>query len=128
MPLTLSQADSYVAKALAKAAEMRILVSCAVVDEFGELVQVDRMDGTAAMTVDVAEAKAVTALNFRRPSSALQSMEPHVLEGLKEVVKFKLLPLSGGVPITVDGTVVGAIGVSGATGQQDEEVANAALS
>lgn len=80
--LTLAEADQYVSKALAKAAQMRILVSCAVVDEFGELVQVDRMDGAAAMTVEVAEAKAVTALNFRRPSSALRSMEPHVVEGL----------------------------------------------
>ena len=128
MPITLQQAEAYVAKAMVKANQLRIRVSCAVVDEFGELVQVDRMDGAAAMTVDVAEAKAVTALNFRRPSSALQSMEPHVLEGLKEVVKFKLLPLSGGVPITVDGAVVGAIGVSGATGEQDEEVATAAIS
>ena len=128
MPLTLTEADLYVAKAVAKARQLRVLVSCAVVDEFGELVQVDRMDGASPMTVDIAEAKAVTALNFRRPTSSLLSMDPNVLDSIKEVVKFKILPLAGGVPIVVNGVVVGAVGVSGATSEQDEEVARAAVS
>ena len=128
MPLTLTEADLYVVKAVAKARQLRVLVSCAVVDEFGELVQVDRMDGASPMTVDIAEAKAVTALNFRRPTSSLLSMDPHVLDSIKEVVKFKILPLAGGVPIVVNGVVVGAVGVSGATSEQDEELARAAVS
>jgi uncharacterized protein GlcG (DUF336 family) len=128
MPLTLTEADLYAAKAVAKARQLRVLVSCAVVDEFGELVQADRMDGASPMTVDIAEAKAVTALNFRRPTSSLLSMDPNVLDSIKEVVKFKMLALAGGVPIVVNGVVVGAVGVSGATSEQDEEVARAAVS
>ena len=128
MPLTLTEADLYVAKAVAKARQLRVLVSCAVVDEFEELVQVDRMDGASPMTVDIAEAKAVTALNFRRPTSSLLSMDPNVLDSIKEVVKFKMLALAGGVPIVVNGVVVGAVGVSGATSEQDKEVARAAVS
>ena len=128
MPLTFAQAELYVSKAIAKAQQLRVLVSCAVVDEFAELVQADRMDGASPMTVDIAEAKAVTALNFRRPTSSVASLDPHVLESIKEVVKFKPFPVAGGVPILVDNVVVGAVGVSGATGEQDEDIARAAAS
>ena len=127
MPLTLAEADVHITKALAKAQHMRVLISCAVVDEFGELVQVDRMDGASPMTVDIAEAKAITALNFRCPTSNLLSMEPHVLDSLKQAVRFNVIPLAGGVPILVQGMAIGAIGVSGATSDQDEEIATAAV-
>ena len=128
MELTLAEADACVTKGLEKAGQLNILVSCAVVDEFGELVQVDRMDGASLMSPDVAEAKAVTAVNFRRATSALSSMNPDVLQGLREVVKFKVLAVAGGVPIVRNGQVIGAVGVSGATGEQDEQVATAASS
>ena len=128
MPLTLADAERYMAGAMAKAKQLGVRVSCAVVDEFGELVQVDRMDGASPMTVDVAEAKARTALNFRRPTSGLSSMDPNVLDGIKEVVKFTMLPIPGGVPIMVDGVAMAGVGVSGATGEQDEEIASAGAS
>ena len=128
MALTLAQADACVAKGLEKAKQLGVLVSCAIVDEFGELLQLDRMDGASLMSPDVAEAKAVTAVNFRRATSALSSMNPAVLNGLREVVKFKLLSVAGGVPIVRNGEVIGAVGVSGATGEQDEEVAATAAS
>ena len=108
MALTLSEADACVTKGLEKAVQLNVLVSCAVVDEFGELVQVDRMDGASLMSPDVAEAKALTAVNFRRATSALSSMNPDVLQGLREVVKFKLLAVAGGVPIIRNGEVIGA--------------------
>jgi glc operon protein GlcG len=128
MPLTLADAERYMSGAMAKAKQLGVRVSCAVVDEFGELVQVDRMDGASPMTVDIAEAKARTALNFRRPTSSLSSMDPNVLDSIKEVVKFTMLPIPGGVPIMVDGVAMAGVGVSGATGEQDEEIASAGAS
>ena len=127
MPLTLADAERYMSGAMAKAQQLRVRISCAILDEFGELVQVDRMDGASPMTVDIAEAKARTALNFRRPTSSLASMDPSVLDSIKEAVKFTVLPVAGGVPIMADDVAVGAVGVSGATGEQDEEVAKAAV-
>ena len=128
MPLTLADAERYMSGAMAKAQQLQVRISCAILDECGELVQVDRMDGASPMTVDIAEAKARTALNFRRPTSSLASMDPGVLDSIKEAVKFTVLPVAGGVPIMVDNVAVGAVGVSGATGEQDEEVASAAAS
>ena len=108
---------------------MGVQISLAVVDEFGQLVQMDRMDGASLMSPDIAEAKAVTALNFRRPTSAVaQQVNPDILRSIQASVHFNILAAAGGVPIYRDGDLAGAIGVSGATGEQDEEVASAAAS
>ena len=131
MALTLSEAMDYVDKGIDRAKEMGIGVSLALLDEFGQLVQLDRMEGASLMTPDVAEAKAVTALNFKRPTSRLaQEFQDHPirLSSIQQAVHFNVLALGGGIPIFGDGELVGAIGVSGATAEQDEEVANHAVS
>lgn len=131
MALTLSEAIAYVDKGIDKAKEMGIGVSLALIDEFGQLVQLDRMEGASLMTPDVAEAKAVTALNFKRPTSRLAQEfqdHPNRLSSIQQAVHFNVLALGGGIPIFKDGELVGAIGVSGATAEQDEEVANHAVS
>ena len=126
MPMTLAEARSYADKAIAKAREMGVQISLAVVDEFGQLVQMDRMDGASLMSPDIAEAKAVTALNFRRPTSLVaQQVNPDILRSIQASVHFNILAAAGGVPIYRNGDLAGAIGVSGATGEQDEEVATA---
>ena len=126
MPMTLEEARSYADKAIAKAREMGVQISLVVVDEFGQLVQMDRMDGASLMSPDIAEAKAVTALNFRRATSLVaQQINSDVLRSLQASVHFNILAAAGGVPIHKDGELAGAIGVSGATGEQDEEVASA---
>ena len=102
---------------------MGIKISIAVIDEFGQLVQLDRMDGASLMSPDVAEAKAVTALNFKRSTSEVAAMDRTTLETLDDVVNFKVVALAGGVPLFEGNDIRGAIGVSGATAQQDEEVA-----
>ena len=126
MPMTLAEARGYADKAITKAREMEVQISLAVVDEFGQLVQMDRMDGASLMSPDIAEAKAVTALNFRRPTSLVaQQVNPDILRSIQASVHFNILAAAGGVPIYRDGDLAGAIGVSGATGEQDEEVASA---
>jgi uncharacterized protein GlcG (DUF336 family) len=123
MSLTLSEALACADAGIAKAKEMGVKISVVVIDEFGQLVQMDRMDGASLMSPDIAEAKAVTALNFRRPTSAVAAMDRSTLETLGDVVNFKVVALAGGVPLFEGDEIRGAIGVSGATAQQDEEVA-----
>ena len=128
MPLSLEEARSYVDKGLAKAQELNLQLSLALVDEFGQLVQMDRMDGASLMSPDIAEAKAITAVNFRRATSQVaQQINPDILRSIQGAVHFNILAASGGVPIFKDGKLAGAIGVSGGTGEQDEQVANGAL-
>jgi glc operon protein GlcG len=125
--MTLREAISYVDRGMAKANELALKLSFVVVDEFGQLVQLDRMDGAALMSPDIAEAKAVTALNFKLPTSQVAKMDREALKAMEQVVHFKIVALPGGVPIFAGTELKGAIGVSGATPQQEEEVANYAI-
>ena len=97
--MTLDEAISYNDRGIAKAKELGVQVSLVVVDEFGQLVQLDRMDGAALMSPDIAEAKAVTALNFKRPTSEISRLEPVALREIGDVVHFKLVTAPGGLPI-----------------------------
>ncbi len=125
--MTLKEAISYVDRGMAKAKALGARMSFVVVDEFGQLVQLDRMDGAPLMSPDIAEAKAVTALNFKLPTSQVAKMNRDELKAMEQVVHFKIVALPGGLPI-FDGTELrGAIGVSGDTAQQ-EEIASYAIS
>lgn len=96
----------------------------AVVDEGGALLLLERLDGTFAAAAGVAEGKARTAALFRRATSGL---EDAILGGRTTLLNVAETPLQGGVPLVVDGVVVGAVGVSGATSAaQDTEIAVAA--
>ena len=125
--MRLSEAIQYVDRGIAKAKQMGVSVSFAVVDEFGQLVQLDRMDGAALMSPDIASAKAITALNFRRATSDLSRFDAATLKSIGDSVKFTIVALAGGVPIFRGTDLAGAIGVSGATSAQDEELARHAL-
>jgi glc operon protein GlcG len=130
MILTLAEARQY-ADAVIQAAHSRNLrVAVAVLDELGQLLQLDRMDGALLMAPDAAVAKAQTAINFQRPSSAVAELargNPDLVRSLQQAVRFPITAVGGGVPITRDGRVVGAIGVSGATNEQDEALATMVL-
>ena len=128
MSLSLSEALGYIDRGIEKASQMDVRVALVVVDEFGQLVQLDRMDGASLMAPDIAEAKAVTAVNFKRPTGELSQLADGVVRTIDDVVNFKVVALAGGVPIFDGGELKGAIGVSGATAQQDEEVAKQAIS
>lgn len=127
MSMSLAEALAYADAGIAKAKELGVKVSIAVIDEYGMLVQLDRMDGASLMSPDIAEAKAITALNFKRPTSEVAKLDRDALHQIGEVVNFKLVALDGAVPVLDGSEVRGAIGVSGATAQQDEDVAKAAL-
>jgi len=95
----------------------------AVVDNGGNLVYLERLDNTFAAASEVAIKKANTAALFKAPSSKLENA---INGGRDALITVGHTFLQGGVPIIVDGQVVGAVGVSGsASAQQDEDMANA---
>ena len=94
----------------------------AVVDDGGNLMALERLDGTFAAGATISIGKARTAVQFRRPTKVFEDV---IRNGRTSMVALDdFTPLQGGVPITVDGEIVGAVGVSGAaSAQQDEELA-----
>jgi uncharacterized protein GlcG (DUF336 family) len=130
MLLTLADARRYADAAIQAASAQHVRVAVAVVDELGQLLQLDRMDGASLMGPDVAFAKAVTALNFQQPTSsvaALASRNADLVRSLQQATRYPIVAVAGGVLIARDGNVVGAVGVSGATAEQDEGLAQASL-
>jgi uncharacterized protein GlcG (DUF336 family) len=98
------------------------MVIC-IVDDGGNIILLQRMDGTQLGSIQVAQDKATTALNFKRPTKAL---EDAVAGGRNAVLKLTgAIPIEGGIPIMVGTELVGAIGVSGAASAQDAQVATA---
>jgi glc operon protein GlcG len=96
----------------------------AVVDEGGHLLAFVRMDGAKFLSVQTAQRKAVTAADRRSPTGGLE--EGHDLR-LSLVTDGRLTNLKGGLPIVVEGQVLGAIGVSSGSGEEDLEVATAGV-
>lgn len=127
--LTLGQAMGMAGKALQKASELGVGVSVAVVDHYGHLLVVRRMDGVGFFTTDIARHKAFTAVAFRAETAQLAERLGQVpfFAGGPNVTGGRLVFLGGGVPVRRDGRVVGAIGVAGARVEQDEECARAGL-
>jgi len=113
------------AAAVAEARRQGWAVSIAVVDPAGELVAFVRMDGAAYSSVAIAQAKARTAARFRRPTRSLDSS---LTAGRLAILGLEgATPVEGGVPIVVNGEVVGAVGVSGVTSAQDAQIARAGI-
>lgn len=117
-------ADTALAAARAEAAARGLAMTIAIVDDGGYPLRLERMDGAGKLTPKVALAKARTAALMRAPSRVLAERvggEP-ALMALTDY-----LPMPGGVPIKVDGQVVGAIGISGGKDADDEAVAAAGV-
>jgi len=113
-----------VAEADAKAKGARVVI--AVVDDGGNLLLLERLDDTQVASVNVGIGKARTAAIFRRPSKVF---EDQIRDGRVAALALPgATPLQGGIPITYDGKVIGAIGVSGESPAQDEEIAKAGAS
>ena len=111
--------------AVAEGARNGWTVAVAVVDPGGDLVYFERMDGTQVASSQIAQDKARTAVRFKRPSKMFEEALVGgrlVILGVPGVV-----PLEGGIPLLVDGKIVGAIGVSGVTSQQDGVCAQAGV-
>jgi len=119
--LTLGLAKRLVAAAEAEAKKRGATVVIAVVDDGGQLIFLERLDDTQVASVEVAIGKARTAAIFRRPSKVF---EDQVKNGRVAALALPgATPLQGGIPITIEGKVIGAIGASGNSPQEDEEIA-----
>lgn len=128
--ITLERAQALITAGIAEATEQGLALAFAVVDPAGHLVASARMDGAPWIAPEVALGKAWTAAAYGAPSAAqgekMQSL--HAFSASISVATGgRYTPQIGGLPITDGGTVVGAIGASGGTGQQDEDVVRAAL-
>ncbi|HEY3812218.1 MAG TPA: heme-binding protein [Caulobacteraceae bacterium] len=124
-PVSLERAKRLVAAAEAEARKHDFLMAFAIVEPSGALVAFERMDGVQYGSLEVAQAKARSAALFRRPSKAFSES---VAKGAVGVLSLPgAVAVEGGVPIIVDGKIVGAIGVSGGSSEQDGAVAMAAL-
>ena len=113
------------ALAAAEAKKNNWTVAIAIVDSSAKLAAFSKMDGTQHASVDIAIGKAVTANNFKRPTKALQDGIAQGGVNLRILGQPGVTPLEGGVPIVVDGKIVGAIGASGVMSSQDAEIAMA---
>lgn len=126
-PISLDDAKRVAAPALAEARRNNWNVAVAIVDISGNLVYYEKMDGTQLGSVNVSIAKARSAALFKRPTKAFQDVLAGGGDGLRILRLEGAVPIDGGVPIIIDGKVVGAIGVSGVTSQQDGVIAGAGV-
>jgi glc operon protein GlcG len=123
--LTLAAARSIVAAAEAEAARHGVGVVTVVVDDAGTVITLSRMDTAQVASVNVGIGKARTAAIYRRPSRVF---EEQIRDGrIAALALADATPLQGGVPVLIDGVVVGAVGVSGDTPQVDEDIAIAGV-
>ncbi|MGE0799088.1 MAG: heme-binding protein [Lautropia sp.] len=123
MSITLKQAIAFVDRGICRAQALDLRLSFVVLDAFGQLVQLDRMDGASLMSPDIAEAKALTALNFMTSTREVAEMDRSTLDAIAATVAFRVMPVAGGIPLYAGEQLIGAIGVSGATPPEEDEVA-----
>ena len=124
-PIPLELAKRATAAAVAKARANNWSVAVAVVDPGGHLVYFEKMDGTQNASSVIAVDKARASALFKRPTKIFQEMLAAGGEGLRVLSLQGAVPIEGGVPLIVNGSIVGAIGVSGVTSAQDGQCAQA---
>ena len=125
MSINGENAKKAAAAALAEARRNNWAMAAAVVDTAGDLVYFEKLDGTQGASITIAQDKARSAARFKRPTKALQDVLAAGGEGLRLLALQGAVPVEGGVPIVMDGKIVGAIGVSGGTSAQDGQCARA---
>ncbi len=123
--LTLPDCERIAAAAVAEARKQQWNVAIAILDDGGHLLHFLRMDGATPANAAIAVDKARTAALSRRTSG---SWEERVKSGRTSMLKMPgILPVQGGVPILVEGTCIGAVGVSGVQSHEDEQIAQAGI-
>ena len=132
--LGLAGARTIIAGAQTKAAEMKLKMNIATVDDGGHLVAFERMDGARPASLYTAITKATSAATFRQPTGPLAAgttpPDPLLnlsLQNAAQASGGKITALLGGVPVVVDGQIIGAVGIAGGTGEQDAQVARAGV-
>lgn len=131
MPLNLKEAHDVISRAHAKASELGIRVTGAVVDEGGFLIALSRMDGAPPLSPQLAEAKALGAAMLYRDGGGLADLardRPAFFAVADRLTRVPIVPGLGSVLIRRESHVLGAVGVSGGKPEQDLECAEAGLS
>jgi glc operon protein GlcG len=121
------QARKALAAAVAEARKMNLPMAVAVVDNAGQLVAFERMDNTQTGSIAVSQDKAQSAAMFRRPTKAFQDVVAGGGAGLRILTLRGANAVEGGLPIVIDGKIIGGLGVSGGTSDEDGLVAKAGL-
>jgi glc operon protein GlcG len=124
-PIGVENAKKAAAAAIAEARKNNLNMAISIVDTAGYLVYFEKMDGTQTGSVNVSLDKARSAALFKRPTKAFQDIVAGGGEGLRILRLEGAVPVDGGVPIIAEGKIVGAIGASGGTSDQDGQCARA---
>jgi len=124
-PINFEQAKKVMAGAEAEAMKNKWNMVIAVLDSGGHLVMLHRLDGTQLGSIEAAKDKAYSAVLYRRPTKVFQDLVGQGGPNLRLLRLSGASPLEGGIPLMVDGKIIGAVGVSGATSEQDAQVAKA---
>jgi uncharacterized protein GlcG (DUF336 family) len=123
--ITLEDAKKAMGAAEAEARKNNWNVAIAIVDAGANLILFEKIDDTQLGSVNIAIGKARTAVNFKRPTKAVEDM---IAGGRQVFLALEgITPLQGGLPVMADGKLIGAVGVSGVLSSQDEQVAQAAV-
>jgi glc operon protein GlcG len=125
LPISLENAKKAAAPELAEATKNNWNMAVAIVDPSGNLIYYEKMDNTQLGSANVAIDKARSAALFKRPTKALQDALAAGGDGLRILRIQGAVPVEGGIPLVIDGKIVGAIGVSGGTSAQDGQCAKA---
>lgn len=124
-PISLEHAKKAAAAAIAEARKNQWNMAVAVVDTGGDLVYFEKLDGTQTGSVTVAIGKARSAVLYKRPTKVWQDIVAGGGAGLRILGLEGAVPIAGGVPLVMDGRIVGGIGLSGGTADQDDQCARA---
>lgn len=123
-PITIEGAKKAAAASVAEAQKYNWNMAIAIVDNAGFLVYFERMSNTQLASVELSIEKAKTSALFRRPTKVFQDAVAGGGDGLRVLALTGAMPNAGGIPIIVDDRIVGAVGVSGGSVDQDAQVAN----
>lgn len=127
MAISLEQARKCAAASEAEARKNSWNVVIAVLDSGGHLVLLQRMDGTQFGSIEVAREKAYSAVAYRRPTKVFEDLVGQGGAGTRLLRLTGANPIEGGLPIVMDGRLVGGVGVSGVTAPQDGQIAKACV-
>jgi glc operon protein GlcG len=124
-PITLETSQKILDAAKNDARRQNLTMAIAITDPAGELVHFEKMDATQTASVNVAIGKARSAALYKRPTKVFQDVLAAGGDGLRVLQLDRVVAVEGGLPLVIDGKIVGAIGVSGGTSAQDGVVAKA---
>lgn len=124
-PISVEIAKKVAAPAIAEATKNNWTIAVAIVDPSGNLVYYEKMDNTQLGSARISVEKAATAAKFKRPTQAFQDALAKGAENLRILTLSGVVAAEGGIPLLIEGKIVGAIGASGMTSAQDNQCAKA---